>query len=58
MIIIVIVTLALFGATTWTVLQQPLAPNPASHHRLAGVLVALSLTAVAALVTAVLVIWP
>ncbi|WP_433534586.1 hypothetical protein ACQPZK_20665 [Micromonospora sp. CA-249363] len=52
MIILVVFTLALLGGTTWTALQQPLARNPTFHHRLTGVLLALSLTAVAGLVVA------
>lgn len=56
MIIVVVLTLALFGATTWSALQQPLARNPDAHHRLTGALLTLSLTAVAALITAALVI--
>ncbi|MGC4747552.1 hypothetical protein ACLQ28_18130 [Micromonospora sp. DT201] len=56
MIILVVLMLALFGATTWSALQQPLARNPDSHHRLTGALLALNLTAVAALITAALVI--
>lgn len=58
MIIIVVLTLTLFGATTWTALQQPLARNPAFHHRLTGALLALSLAVSAALITTVLVAYP
>ncbi|WP_430495894.1 hypothetical protein ACQRWP_16710 [Micromonospora trifolii] len=55
MIIIVVLTLTLFGATTWTALQQPLARSPAFHHRLTGALLALSLAVAAALITTALV---
>ncbi|MET7951773.1 hypothetical protein [Micromonospora sp. NPDC005324] len=58
MIIGVVLRPALFGATTWSALQQPLAANPAFHHRLTAVLLALSLTVAAALIAAVLVIQP
>ncbi|MEO3775137.1 hypothetical protein [Micromonospora sp. B9E7] len=53
-----VLTLTLFGATTWTALQQPLARSPASHHRLTGVLLALSLAVAVALITTVLVARP
>ena len=55
MIIVVVLTLALFGATTWSALQQPLAQGPAVHHRLTGALIVLSLAVVVALITTVLV---
>lgn len=58
MIIIVVLTLTLFGATTWTALQQPLARSPVCHHRLTGALLALSLAVAAALITTVLVAYP
>ncbi|MEV7987450.1 hypothetical protein [Micromonospora sp. NPDC085948] len=58
MIISVVLTLTLFGATTWSALQQPLARRPAFHHRLTGALLALSLTVAAALITTVLVAHP
>ncbi|MEU8082759.1 hypothetical protein AB0B57_03875 [Micromonospora sp. NPDC049101] len=58
MIIIVVLTLTLFGATTWTALQQPLASSPAFHHRLTGALLALSLAVTAALIMTVLAAHP
>ncbi|MFG1918352.1 hypothetical protein [Micromonospora sp. NPDC048898] len=58
MIIIVVLTLTLFGATTWTALQQPLASSPEFHHRLTGALLALSLAVAAALIMTVLVADP
>ncbi|MFG3643129.1 hypothetical protein ACGF3C_22980 [Micromonospora sp. NPDC047762] len=58
MITIVVLALTLFGATTWTALQQPLARSPAFHHRLTGALLALSLAVATALITTVLVAYP
>ncbi|WP_229068455.1 hypothetical protein [Actinoplanes sp. DH11] len=49
MIFLVVLTLALFGATTWSALDQPLARDPAAHRRLTGAGLALSLVAAVAL---------
>ncbi|WP_410816347.1 hypothetical protein [Micromonospora sp. 050-3] len=57
MIIVVVLTLALFGATTFSALQQPLARSPVAHHRLTGVLLVMSLAVVVALITTTLVVY-
>lgn len=58
MIILVVITLVLLGATTWSALQQSLARDPVRHRRLTGVGLIASLAAIVTLVTVGLVIHP
>ena len=36
MIVLVVAALGLLGGTTWLALDQPLARDPARHHRVTG----------------------
>ncbi len=52
MIILVVLTFALMGGTTWAVHEQPLADRPALQRRLTGAGLFLSVLAVVAMAAA------